>query len=269
MGALRAADERERAMAAIAPWYALDFGDFDDDLRFYRELLRGDGEPRVLELGAGPGRVAIGLADCAEVTAVEDSPAMLAQGRDAMIAAGAEVLETDMRCLDRAELAGRFSLAVFALSTFQHLLARRDQIAALRAAAACLAPGGRVVLDLTAPTPGDFDPAPQPLSLEWVRAAPDGRTVTKLASQEAGWRSCSGVDGASPVAEVTYIYDAAAPGGAAERSLARFPLRVGITAGEVAGLFAEAGLRAVGWFGDYELSPAGAGERLIVLGERC
>ena len=256
-------------MAAIAPWYALDFGGFNEDLRFFRELLGGDRDASVLELGAGTGRVAIGLSDCAEVTAVEDSPAMLSEGREAMAAAGVEVIEADMRRLEDPELSGRFSLATFALSTFQHLLARRDQIAALRSAADCLAPGGRVVLDLTAPSPGDFDPSPQPLSLEWTRSAPDGRTVAKFAAQEVGWSGCGGVDGASPIAEVTYIYDAVSPDGRVERSLARFPLRAGITAGEAAGLLAAAGLRAVGWFGGYDLSPAGEGERLIVLGERC
>ena len=261
-------DGHARAMAAIAPWYHLDFGAFDDDIPFYRELLLADDEPRLLELGAATGRVAIALASHARVTAVENSPAMLAVGGRRMTAAGVELLEADIRCLGGDLEPGRFTLAVFALSTFQHLLARGDQIAALRAAAAALAPGGRVVLDLTAPSPSDFESGAQPLSLEWVRTAPDGRVVTKLAAQEIRPGGC-GIDAASPVADVTYIYDASASGGGVARSLARFPLRVGITAGEALGLLEAAGLRATACYGDYDLAPPGAGDRLILVAERC
>lgn len=255
-------------MAAIAPWYDLDFGAFDDDIPFYRQLLLAHDDPRLLELGAATGRIAVALAPHARVTAVENNAAMLAAGRQRMINAGVEVIEADMRCLGDSVERGRFTLAIFALSTFQHLLSRSDQIAALRAAATALAPGGRVVLDLTAPSPSDFEFGAQPLSLEWTRTASDGRIVTKLAAQEIRPGSC-GIDAASPVADVTYIYDAATADGILTRSLARFPLRVGITVGEVFGLLEAAGLRASACYGDYDLSPPGAGDRLILVAERC
>ena len=264
-----AAAEREAAMAAIAPWYDLDFGGLDQDIAFCRELLRGRGSARVLEMGAGPGRVALGLAGIARVAAIEDSPAMLAIGRGRMEAAGVHVVEADMRCARVPEFDGSCDLAVFALSTFQHLLSRADQLAALRTAAAHLSPEGRIALDLTAPSPSDFDAAPQGLSLEWTRTAADGRIVVKQASQEIAFGRGRGADAASPIARITYIYDATDSDGRTERSIARFPLRAGVTAGEVAGLFHEAGLRATGWFGGYDLSPAGDGDRLIVVGERC
>ena len=263
------AAEREAAISAIAPWYDLDFGGLREDIDFYRELLRGGAAGGVLEMGAGPGRVALGLADSAEIAAIEDSPAMLAVGRGQMEAAGIRVVQADMRCVRVPELLGGSALVVFALSTFQHLLARADQLAALRTAAAHLAPGGCVVLDLTAPSPSDIDAAPQGLSLEWTRTDADGRIVTKQASQEIVFGRGEGVDAASPIAWITYIYDATDVAGRTERSVARFPLRAGVTAGEVAGLFHEAGLRATDWFGGYDLSPAGEGDRLIVVGERC
>lgn len=259
------ADDQERALAAIAPWYELDFGELYDDIVLYREL--SPVTSRILELGAGTGRVAAGLADRGRhVTAVESSPAMLRAGCERMIEAGVEVVQTDMRC---PSLPGNepYDLAIFALSTFQHLLRRNDQLAALRAAAARLSRDGILILDLTAPRPDDVDPAPQPLRLEWTRHAPDGSIVTKLAAQELALERGSGdaVDRASPIAWLIYQYDAIAPDGLVRRSLARFPLRVSLGAGEVYGLLREAGLEPRNWFGSWYLDPAGEGDRLIVL----
>ncbi len=259
------ADDQERALAAIAPWYDLDFGGLDADIVLYRELASVGS--RVLELGAGSGRVAVPLADhgC-RVTAVEMSPAMLHVGCERMTHAGVQVVQTDMRCpaLDDSQ---PYDLAMFALSTFQHLLRREDQLAALHAVAARLAPDGMLALDLTAPRPDDVDPAPQPLRLEWTRHAPDGTIVTKLATQELALERTSGdaVDRASPIAWLTYQYDATAPDGLVRRSLARFPLRVSLGAGEIYGLLREAGLQPHTWFGSWDLDPVGEGDRLIVL----
>lgn len=259
------ADDQERALATIAPWYELDFGELYDDIVLYREL--SPVTSRILELGAGTGRVAAQLSDRGRrVTAVESSPAMLAAGCERMEEAGVEVIQTDMRCpsLPAGEL---YDLVIVALSSFQHLLRRADQLATLRSAAARLAPDGVLALDLTAPRPDDLDPAPQPLRLEWTRHAPDGTIVTKLATQELALERTAGdaVDRASPIAWLTYQYDAIAPDGLVRRSLARFPLRVNLGAGEIYGLLREAGLQPHTWFGSWYLDPVGAGDRLIVL----
>ena len=119
-------EEQERALRAIAPWYELDFGALTDDLAMYVDLVSA-GE-RVLELGAGGGRIATPLAEhgC-RVTAVDSSEAMLAAGESRMRAAGVDVVRGDMRCLSLGE---KFDLIVLGLSTFQHLLRRSDQLAA-------------------------------------------------------------------------------------------------------------------------------------------
>ena len=262
-------DDQERALAAIAPWYELDFGELDADIVLYRELTPVTA--RILELGAGTGRVAAQIADRGRrVTAVESSPAMLRAGCERMTRAGVEVVQTDMRC---PALPGdeRYDLVIFALSTFQHLLRREDQLAALRSAGARLAEDGILALDLTAPRPDDVDPAPQPLRLEWTRHAPDGTIVTKLATQELALERTYGdaVDRASPIVWLTYQYDAIALDGVVRRSLARFPLRVSLGAGEIYGLLREAGLQPHNWFGSWELDPVGAGDRLIVLAGRA
>ncbi|HSR96690.1 MAG TPA: methyltransferase domain-containing protein, partial [Kofleriaceae bacterium] len=53
------------------------------DVTFYRELARRRGADRILELGAGSGRVTVPLArDGHYIVAVDRSPAMLARLRD-------------------------------------------------------------------------------------------------------------------------------------------------------------------------------------------
>ena len=259
------ADEQERALRAIAPWYDLDFGPLTDDVEMLLELTEPDS--RVLELGAGSGRIAVPLAESGRrVTAVDSSEAMLAVGEPRMRDAGVDVIRADMRCI---ELPTRFDRVVFGLSTFQHLLRRTDQLAALRTARGHLSDDGQLIIDWTAPRPDDVEPTPPQWRLEWVRQAESGGTVTKQASQELALdRECGdALDAASPIAWITYQYDAADSCGAVRRSLARFPLRVNLNAGEMAGLLAEAGLRPLDWYGSWQLDPAGEGDRLIVIAE--
>ncbi len=254
-------EQFERALEAIAPFYELDFGPIRADIGMYRELASAWAPARVLELGAGPGRVAIPLAeDGHQVTAVDASAAMLRRGCAPMRAAGVELLHADMRALP--EQLGVFDLIICALGTFQHLLRRADQTAALRGAARLLAPDGRLALDLTAPRSEDLEPGSQPLRLEWVREDPCLGTVTKLAGQElAEPRGAPHPpDGAAPIAWLTYIYESTA-----RRTAARFPLRVAITPGELEGLLRESGLQPNRWYGSWELEPLGRGERTIVL----
>ena len=260
------ADGRERALRAIAPWYELDFGALDADVELIQELV-GSGE-RVLELGAGSGRIAAPLAQIGcDVTAVEVSEAMLAVGKRRMHEAGVNVVQGDMRCL---LLGAEFDLVVIGLSTFQHLLRRRDQLATLESVRRHLAPGGRLLIDWTAPRPDDVDPSPQVMQLEWMRESESGEVVTKSASQELAMeRGCGdALDRAHSIAWITYQYDAVDSEGRVRRSLARFPLRVNLNVGEMAGLLAETGLRPLDWLGSWDLAPAGEGERLIVIAER-
>jgi SAM-dependent methyltransferase len=258
-------DDQERALRAIAPWYDLDFGPLSDDVEMLGEFS-APGQ-RVLEMGAGSGRIAVPLAGMGcEVTAVDSSDAMLAVGEQRMRQAGVDVIRGDMRCLD---LGMEFDLVLFGLSTIQHLLRRRDQLAALESAQRHLADGGRLLIDWTAPRPDDVDPAPQIMHLEWVRASESGEIVTKSAAQELALeRHCgTSLDRALPIAWITYQFDAVGESGSIRRSLARFPLRVNLNAGEMAGLLAQTGLRPVDWFGSWDLSPAGDGDRLIVIAE--
>ncbi len=259
------ADDQERALRAIAPWYDLDFGQLTEDIKMLQEFVSAG--QRVLELGAGSGRIAVPLAELGcQVTAVDSSEAMLSVGQPRMSEAGVRFVRGDMRCLQLGE---QFELVVFGLSTFQHLLRRKDQLAALQVARQHLAAGGRLLIDWTAPRPDDVEPSPQIMHLEWVRASRSGELVSKSVSQELALERTCGtpLDRAQPIAWLTYQYDAVDEAGMVRRSLARFPLRVNLNAGEMAGLLAAAGLRPLDWFGSWDLAPAGDGDRLIVIAE--
>ena len=259
------ADDQERTLRAIAPWYDLDFGPLTDDVEMLQELTASG--QRVLELGAGSGRIAVPLAmNGCRVTAVDSSEEMLAVGERRMKQAGVNIVRGDMRCL---HLDQQFDLVVFALSTFQHLLRRKDQLAALSVARRHLAEGGRLLIDWTAPRPDDIEPSPPIMHQEWIRESNTGDLVTKSASQELALdRECGdALDRAQPIAWITYQYDAVDEMGRVRRSLARFPLRVNLNAGEMAGLLHASDLRALEWFGSWDFAPLGEGDRMIVVAE--
>ncbi len=259
------ADDQERALRAIAPWYDLDFGPLSDDVEMLLELSQPGQE--VLELGAGSGRIATPLAlNDRHVTAVDSSKEMLAVGQRRMKDAGVHTVRGDMRCL---QLNKQFDLVILGLSTFQHLLTRDDQLAALRSARRHLADEGRLVIDWTAPRSDDIEPSAAVMSQEWVRESEAGGLVTKSACQELSLeRHCgAALDRALPIAWITYQYDAIDEMGRVRRSLARFPLRVNLNAGEMAGLLAASDLQPVNWFSSWDLAPIGDGDRLIVVAE--
>src|SRR5699024_7796902 len=108
------------------------------------ELL-GDPPATVLDLGCGPGRHALPLADAGlKVTAVDTSPSLLQQ-----LAAGRgqrdiELVEADMREFERPQA---FDLIVVMWTSFGYFTAEADHRRVLDRIRASLAPGGRLILD--------------------------------------------------------------------------------------------------------------------------
>jgi SAM-dependent methyltransferase len=131
----------------IAQWYDLEHDALTDDVECYTALIREHAPPRarVLELGAGTGRVAAALALAGwQVTGVEPSAAMLARG-SLRVQTLPERVSRRIRLLrgtagepglDPAE---RFDVALFGLNVLAHLLTLEARHAALTAARAHLA----------------------------------------------------------------------------------------------------------------------------------
>lgn len=250
--------DADAAITAIAPFYDLDFGAIDRDIDMYRQFARR-GAGRVLELGAGTGRVAAALAtdlndDGGTVVAVEANAAMLRAAAARLQGSGVKLVDADFTSVT---LDTRFDLVICALSTFCHLQTRSQQRRALDTVARHLEPHGLAVFDLPALSAADWELDPRPPLLEWVRQHPESaRTVMKFATLEAHPPSQTQL--------ITYLYDELHDDGSVQRTVARFPLRH-VFRYEMEALLEAAGLALVQCYGSYELDPVSAGERLIMV----
>ena len=129
----------------IAPYLDLELAD-RGDAGFWEWAACEPAGCRVLELGAGTGRATLFLARAAtRVVACDLSPELIAIARERLASLGNVCLfVADMR---RLCLAARFDLVVAVDDPFAHLLLDGERDRALRAAAAHLAPEGRLILD--------------------------------------------------------------------------------------------------------------------------
>jgi SAM-dependent methyltransferase len=148
-------DAGSREHYADAALYDYEYRRRRADVTFYRELARRRGADRILELGAGSGRVTMPLArDGRSVVALDQSEAMLARLRTRIARLPAPVAKRitpvtgDLRTFS---VAGRFPLAIAAFNVLEHLYTRGEVTACLQRIAAHLAPGGVFAFDVQLP----------------------------------------------------------------------------------------------------------------------
>ena len=129
------------------------------ELRFWHGLI-GEHGGSALELAAGSGRIAIGLARKGHrVTGLELSEGMLERARSRTARLRPEVAErlawvqADMTDFDLGE---RFGLVFVAYNSFWLLRTEALQQKCLECAARHVAPGGALALDLFPPLPDDY-----------------------------------------------------------------------------------------------------------------
>lgn len=137
----------------IAPFYDAEQAG-REDLHFWRRIAAEHRGGRVLDLGAGSGRVAEALADDAgTVVAVDLSPDLLGQARSHLSAyPHVHLVRADMRAI---VFLAPFDLIVAANDPFSHLLDAADRDRVLQLVARHLAPGGHFVLDALWLPPAD------------------------------------------------------------------------------------------------------------------
>ncbi len=189
----------------FAPFYDLEYGDYDLDLDFFAAAAaeaapQSGGAARVVELACGSGRVALALAAAGHLcTGVDAAPAMLrlaqthAAARDLrvwLVQARMEALPPDL---------GLFDLALCALNSFAYLPTQADQIAALSGVRRLLVPGGRLLLDLSPVEPDGPFPANGELIHQATWPQPGGGRILKFVSGQ--W------DAAEQQQHVHWIYD--------------------------------------------------------------
>ena len=148
-------DAGSREHYADAALYDYEYRRRRADVTFYRELARRRGADRILELGAGSGRVTVPLArDGRHVVALDQSAAMLARLGDRIArlppAAAARIAPVagDLRTFS---VSGRFPLVIAAFNVLEHLYTRGEVTACLQRVAAHLSPGGAFAFDVQLP----------------------------------------------------------------------------------------------------------------------
>lgn len=259
-----AADRRADAGPELARYYDLDLVEYVDDIELYLALAAG-APIDILELACGSGRVCVPLARAGHrVVGVDHDPPMLErartawQGRARAAREGSlELLEADLTGL---ELDRRFDLVILGLNTLHELGPREAQLAALRVAAAHLAPAGRAVIDVWLPRPEDLAAYDGRVELAWLRTdAETGELVAKLWTAD--------YDAATQVATLTAFFDAFPAGGGSLRRTSRRERLHLLPASELLALAEAAGLRPVQLAGDYSMAPFGPGsERVVLIG---
>jgi SAM-dependent methyltransferase len=207
---------------------------------------------RIVDLGCGDGRIAVGLAVRGHhVTGLDISPSMLAAARDraAQFGASVELVEADVRAAHH-HVTG-VDVAVSWYSSFGYFDDTADDVAVLESARAALAPGGLLLLDLQhrdRVAAIHSEASPQRLYEE----RPDGIVLRELWFDPVRGRAGE------------HVRQLRADGTAEDRA---FSLRV-YSATEIVGLCAAAGLALEAVYGGPGPTPFGVSTRLLAVARR-
>ncbi|MBV9356623.1 MAG: class I SAM-dependent methyltransferase [Chloroflexi bacterium] len=240
----------------FARLYDWEHDQFDQDVTLYLALVRRFGGP-VLELACGTGRVLATLASAGfGCTGVDSSPAMLERAaqrlRDHALSAQLVQQRVEELHLDRT-----FRTILWPLDGLGLLLTRAAQLAALRAARACISHDGRLVLDLAN---GNLRGGELPEELQRHLTAPDpstGRLITKWSARRS--------DPAEQLDELTFLYDETDEDRVVHRTTVQLSLRW-FTRWELELLLERAGWEQAELYGGYALESYGpSSERLLVV----
>lgn len=275
------ANDAHDPYAVIAAWYDREHDALTADGEMYHELLteHADGETdvagrlRVLEVGAGSGRLAAALAvsGCAVVGA-EPSAAMRERAahrlktlpdrvaRRIQIVAGTA---TDLALTGNEP----FDAVIYGLNTFAHLLTSGEREQALRATSARLKMGGLLAIDLDLAGPRRLlKTAGQLWRLDTWRMDGMGRAQGKQGDEvEYVTHFAVGAASAEPdILTVTHFYDAHAQGGPVRRSVATTSFAL-LSRGEVELALRYTGFTVTAVYGAYDLTPYEEGASRAIL----
>jgi SAM-dependent methyltransferase len=258
-------DSGSREHYADAALYDYEYRRRRADVTFYRELAtkRLDGPGRILELGAGSGRVTIPLArDGHEVVALDQSKAMLGRLRSrteslpSAVRARIRVVEGEL-CTFRVP-GPKFPLVIAAFNVLEHLYTRGELAACLARVLAHLAPGGAFAFDVQMP------------DLAWLARDPTKRWAkTRFTDPTTGramfYSTNHDFDPVNQIVTIRLYYDPV--DGKSGSRVVKLTQRKYFPA-ELEALLAHAGFRVVGRFGDFFWAPLdGAAESQVLVVE--
>jgi len=248
--------------------YDLEHEDDDQDVAFYVELAKRLRPRRVLELGAGSGRVTTPLAELGAragftITALDASPEMLAEAKRKLAAADTRVRERielvtgDMRTWQAPE---PFDLVLIPCASVSHLLTLDEQLAVWSRAHANLVPGGRFVVDVAMPDLAVLaesmrQPPRALVEIDSDTADDEGRRLVRYRTTDY-----------APLeqrASIRFLYDKFA-GARAERWVSDFESHVYFPR-ELELLYRQTGFVVEATYGDYRVRPPRSSPRALVL----
>jgi SAM-dependent methyltransferase len=201
----------------LAHYYDLEYRDYAEDIPFYEQFAKTLDPMKaasILELGCGPGRVALGLAKAGyRVVGLDVSDGMLEilrrRAQESGLAARVTVVKGDMSHLEGLP-PGQFGLAYCALNTFAYLTTTNEQIAMLNALRGIMLAHGTLILDLTPPWPHFLPPGDGEMVHQGTYADLEGAIVHKFVTGRA--------DLSTQTHLVTLIYDHESEEGALTRT---------------------------------------------------
>ena len=255
-------DAGSREHYADAALYDYEYRRRRADVVFYRELAKKrlpDGG-RILELGAGSGRVTIQLARLGyDVVAIDASAAMLAKLRARVaalpqaVARRITVQQGDLR--DFTVPGKKFPLVLAVFNVLEHLYTRVEVDACLRRVVAHLAPGGAFAFDVQQP------------DLAWLIRDPQKRWArTRFTDPTTGramlYSTNHDYDPVGQIALIRLYYEPV--DGKGPTKIVKLSQRKFFPA-ELEALVAHAGLRMVERYGDFGWKPLDAASESQVL----
>lgn len=252
--------------------YDLEHEGDDEDIEFYRRLLRRFRPRRVLELASGSGRVTVPLAGVAaevgcRIVGLEIAETMLDAARqkaselDPDTARLLEFVQADLRTWTSDE---PFDLIITPCSSLSHLLSLDDQLAAWRTAHTNLAAGGLFVADLTMPNLPVYAESmqtPPRTTLEIDVDTVDPGTGTRLLRYKTTRYLPH-----EQRAEIRFLYEKFPDGEGVDRYVSDFEAHVYYPR-EVELLFRMTGFEVEAKYGSYDMKPLRRTSRqMIVIG---
>jgi SAM-dependent methyltransferase len=242
----------------LAEYYDLIHAHVKDDIPFYLSLAQETGGP-ILELGCGSGRTLIPLAEAGfKTVGLDNSRSMLERARERVKASG---LENSVRLVEgemvELNLGQRFPLITVPFNTWMHLPGRQAQTAALRQIARHLAPGGKLVIDI--PAPSTIVDVEHDGSMVLERISP-GREKKERVLQFSSTR----LDEERQILHVTWIYDVVNANRAVKRLVVPMALCY-LFPQQAKESLQKAGLAFKTLWGDYDRSPYSAASNNLII----